>query len=211
MSEDAPQSPVTPISVQPVIAAGPLWIVAAVVVAASGWKLANPVPTARAMRALVTTAPARRPVTHGVWVGGARLLGVGEGMLALAVVWRGGNTAFALAGLYGAFALIALRLRHRNVDCGCFGAASAKASWIHVAVNAAAASCAAWAAVVEVPGLRDALGDLPGYGVAHLVLVTAGSAAMVALLTVLPAVRELSRSRPVADQPVLFRLRPEPT
>jgi len=80
-----------------------------------------------------------------------------------------------------------------------------------VGVNGAAASCAAWAAVVEVPGLRDALGDLPGYGVAHLVLVTAGSAAMVALLTVLPAVRELSRSRPVADQPVLFRLRPEPT
>jgi len=29
-------------------------------------------------------------------------------------------------------------------------------------------------AVVEVPGLPDALGDLPGYGVAHLVLVTAG-------------------------------------
>jgi hypothetical protein len=34
---------------------------------------------------------------------------------------------------------------------------------------------------------------------------------MVALLTVLPAVRELGRSRPVADQPVLCRMRAEPT
>jgi len=211
VSEHAPQNPVTAIIVRPVIAAGPLWIVASVVVAASGWKLANPAPTARAMRALVTASPSRRPATQGAWVGSARLLGIGEGLVALAVVWRGGNAAFALAALYGAFALIALRLRNRNVDCGCFGAASTKASWIHVSVNVAAAACAAWAAAVGVPGVADALGELPAHGVAHLALVPAGAAAMVALLTVLPGVRELSRARPVADQPVLFRLRPEVT
>jgi hypothetical protein len=211
VSEDDPHGAVTPIIVKPVIAAGPLWIVASVVVAASGWKLANPAPTARAMRALVTASPAARPATKGAWVGAARLLGIAEGVLALAVVWRGGNAAIGLAALYGAFALIALRLRHRNVDCGCFGAASTKASWIHVAVNIVAATCALWAAVVGVPGLPDALGELPAHGVAHLFLVPAGAAAMVALLTVLPAVRELGRSRPVADQPVLFRLRSELT
>jgi hypothetical protein len=194
-----------------VIAAGPLWIIASVVLAASGWKLASPVPTARALRALVGSAPALRVSTNRNWSWAARLVGLGEAVLALAVVWRGGNAAFVLAGLYAVFAVVALRLRNRNVDCGCFGAASAKASWLHVAVNAVAAIGAAWAAAVDVPGLRDAFGDLPAYGVAHLVLVPAGAAAMIALLTVLPAVRELSRSRPVADQPVLFRLRAEPT
>jgi hypothetical protein len=194
-----------------VIAAGPLWIIASVVLAASGWKLANPAPTARAMRALVGPSPARRPATHASWLWAARLLGAGEAVLALAVVWRGGNAAYVLAGLYGAFAVIALRLRNRNVDCGCFGAASAKASWIHVAVNAVAAVGAGWAGTIDVPGLRDAFGELPAGGVAHLVLVPAGAAAMIALLTVLPAVREISRSRPVADQPVLFRLRSELT
>lgn len=132
-------------------------------------------------------------------------------MLALAVVLRGGQSAYALAALYGAFAVTALRLRNRNVDCGCFGSASAKASWIHVGVNALAAIGATWAGAVDVPGLRDAVGDLPALGVAHLVLVPAGAAAMIALLTVLPSVREISRSRPVADQPVLFRLRSELT
>ena len=200
----------SPIIVRAVIAAGPLWIVAAVVLAASGWKLANPAPTARALRALVGPARALRPSTPRRWSWAARVLGLGEAVLALAVVWRGGSAAFALAGLYGLFALVALRLRNRNVDCGCFGAASAKASWLHVAVNTVAAVGATWAAFVDVPGLRAA-DDLPAHGVAHLVLVPAGAAAMIALLTVLPAARELSRSRPVADQPVLFRLRAEPT
>ena len=199
-----------PVIVRAVIAAGPLWIVAAVVLAASGWKLANPAPTARALRALVGPAPTIRPSPPRRWSWAARVLGVGEAVLALTVAWRGGSSAIALAGLYGAFAVVALRLRNRNVDCGCFGAASTKASWLHVAVNAVAAVGATWAALVDVPGLRDA-GDLPARGFAHLVLVPAGAAAMIALLTVLPAVRELSRSRPVADQPVLFRLRAEPT
>ena len=201
----------SPIIVPAVIAAGPLWIVASVVLAASGWKLANPAPTARALRALLGPALALRPAANRGWASAARVLGIAEAVLALAVVWRGGNAAFALAGLYGVFAVISLRLRNRNVDCGCFGAASAKASWLHVVVNAGAAVAAVWAALVDVPGLRDALGDLPAHGLGHLVLVPAGAAAMIALLTVLPAVRELSRSRPVADQPVLFRLRAEPT
>jgi hypothetical protein len=194
-----------------VSAAGPLWIAASVVLAASGWKLANPAPTARALRALVGPAPALRPAPPRRWSWAARLVGLGEGALALAVVWQGGNAAFALAGLYGAFAVVALRLRSRHVDCGCFGAASAEASWLHVVVNTVAAVGAVWAAAVDVPGLRDALGDLPAHGVAHLVLVPAGAAAMIAQLTVLPAVRELGRSRPDADQPVQFRLRAEPT
>jgi hypothetical protein len=121
------------------------------------------------------------------------LVGLGEAALALVVVWRGGTAAYALAALYGGFALVALRLRKRNVDCGCFGAASAKASWIHVAVNTVAAFGAVWAAAIGEPGLRDALGDLPAYGVAHLLLVPAGAAAMIALLSVLPSVRELCR------------------
>jgi hypothetical protein len=162
------------------------------------------------MGALVGPSAART-VTRGPWLWAARAVGLGEGTLALVVVGRGGNAALALAGLYVAFALIACRLQRRNVACGCFGTASTKASGIHVAVNMVAAAVAAWAAAVDVPGLRDAVRDLPAYGIAHVVLVAAGAAAMIALLTVLPAVRELSRARPSIDQPVLFRLRSEPT
>lgn len=191
------------------IAAGPLWIVASVVVAASGWKLADPAPTARALRVLFgggSVGPVTRRATTGAW-----LLGLGEGAVALAVVWRGGAMAWLLAALYCAFALVAWRLRGRNVGCGCFGAASAKTSWIHVAVNVVAATVAAWAAAVDVPGVRAVAGDLPAAGIAHVVLVSAGAGAMVALLTVLPAVRDLSHSPRVPDQPVLFRMRSEPT
>jgi hypothetical protein len=192
-----------------VIAAGPLWIVASVVVAASGWKRVDPAPTARALRVLAggrSAGPISRRAATSAW-----LLGLGEGVVALAVVWRGGSAAWLLAALYSAFALVAWRLRGRNVDCGCFGAASTKSSWIHVVVNVTAAAIAAWAAAIDVPGLRSAADDLPAGGIAHLVLVAAGTAAMVALLTVLPAVRDLSRSPRVPDQPVLFRLRSEAT
>ena len=193
------------------IAAGPLWIVASVVIVASGWKLATPAPTARAIGALLGRSRGRPVDGRGAWRWGARLVGLFEGVLAIVVVWRGGESAVALAALYVAFALVALRLRNRNVDCGCFGAASTRASWIHVAVNVVAAMVAGWSALVDVPGLPESAGKLPAYGLAHLVLVPAGAAAMIALLTVLPAVRELGRSRPVADQPVLFRLRSELT
>jgi hypothetical protein len=141
----------------------------------------------------------------------ARLLGVVEIAVAAAVVWRGGRAAFVMALLYAAFALAALRLRGRNVDCGCFGAASAKASWIHIAVNAAAVAVAVWAGAVDVPGLPEARHELPAAGVGHLVLVAAGAAAMVALLTVVPAVRELRTAPRTSDQPVTFRLRSELT
>ena len=193
------------------IAAGPLWIIASVVVVASGWKLANPAPTARAIGALVGASVATRRAGSGPLVIAARALGFGEAALALFAVWRGGAAALVLAGLYLAFALIAWRLQRRNIACGCFGAASTKTSGIHIAVNAAAAAVATWAAAIDVPGLRAAFRDLPAFGIGHLVLVSAGAAAMIALLTVLPAVRELSRTRPGVDQPVLFRLRSELT
>jgi hypothetical protein len=190
-----------------VIAAGPLWIVASVVVAAGGWKLADPTPTARALQALAGRRLARPVTARDRAV--ARLIGAAEIATALAVVGWGGSAAFVVAGLYGAFALVALRLRGRNVDCGCFGASSAKASWVHVVVNLGAAAMAAWAGATDVPGLRAASGDLPAAGVGHVVLVAAGAAAMIALLTIVPAVRELRVAPRSTNQPVQFRLRSE--
>jgi hypothetical protein len=190
-----------------VIAAGPLWIVASVVVAAGLWKLADPAPTARALQALAGRRLARPVTALDRLI--ARSLGAAEIAVAVTVVWRGGRSAFAMALLYLAFALAALRLRGRNVDCGCFGAASARASWIHVAVNTAAVAVATWAGAVDVPGVPDARPDLPAAGVGHLVLVAAGTAGVVALLTVVPALRELRVAPATAPQTVLFRLRSE--
>ena len=45
----------------------------------------------------------------------------------------------------------------------------------------------------------------------HIALVAAGTAAMIALLTVVPAVFELRTAPRTTDQPVIFRLRSELT
>jgi len=137
-----------------VIAAGPLWIVASVVVVASAWKLANPAPTARAISALTGASRASRRANGRALLSAARALGLGEAAIALFAVWRGGTAVLALASLYLAFALIAWRLQRRNIACGCFGAASTTTSGIHIAVNVAAAIVAAWAAAVHEGGAK---------------------------------------------------------
>ena len=57
--------------------------------------------------------------------------------------------------------------------------------------------------------LSDLACELPAAGVGHAVLVAAGAAAMVALLTVVPAVHELRTTPRNTNPPVLFRMRSE--
>ncbi len=175
---------------------GPLWIVAVVIGIAGAWKLAQPRGTRQAMAALGWRVPALA----------VRGIGAGEVVLAIAVVVAGGAAlAWVTGGLYLAFAVIAQRLRGREVSCGCFGSASARSSRWHVGMNVACALVAAAAAIVGPPAALDAWERLPVGGVAHVILVGAGAAAVVALLTVLPAATEAMRA-PGRSVPVTFRV-----
>jgi hypothetical protein len=180
-------------------AAGPLWIVASVVAIAGVWKLWSPAAAARALAALVGPHRGLGLIS--------RAMGGGELAVAGAAAWYGGHRwPLGLAALFLAVAAVAARLRGRAVSCGCFGAASSRASGLHIAVNLLCAAVALGAALAGPLPLRDAR-ELPYAGVAHVLLVPAGAAAVIALLTVLPAVRELGSQSPA--QPVLFRLRSE--
>lgn len=184
-----------------VLMLGPLWIVAIVLAVAGGWKLAQPSGSRQALAALGVRVP----------VLAVRSLGIVEFALAIGVIVAGGRVlASTTAVLYLGFAAVAERLRGREVSCGCFGSASARSSRWHVGVDVACALVAASAAITGPPGALDAWDRLPLAGIAHVVMIVAGAAAVLALLTVLPAAGEAARAPSSRAVPVTFRLRGEP-
>lgn len=67
-----------------------------------------------------------------------RIVGVVEVAVAAAVITGTAAAAtWALAGLYGAFSVTAVRLARAHASCGCFGAAGAPAGGVAVALNLA--------------------------------------------------------------------------
>jgi hypothetical protein len=176
---------------------GPFGIVSVVLVVAGAWKVRRPDPARSALRALGVTVPA--------WM--VQTLGAVEAALgALALAVGGTAPAATVAAAYLAFAVVAFRLRDGEVGCGCFGAASTTPPGpLHVAVNLAAVVVATIAAIDGVPGYPSAWDDLPGAGVAHVLLVGVGAVATLGLLTVLPDARAAANGRTRAPQPVLFQ------
>lgn len=163
--------------------AGPLHLVALVLVVSGAQKVVRPLPAARAM----VSAGLRLRVRHHAVSG--RLLGLVEAATGLAVfaaphpasaLWLG--TAYlALAGF-----VIVLRRRDPIAGCGCFGAAGTPPTTAHVVSNLAAAGVAVAAAALGVPDVVDALDEGMGVAVPYAVLVVTG-AALVLLAPVLLA------------------------
>jgi len=172
---------------------GPAWIAAVVLAAAGLGKLMRPAAATDALRSLGL------PHGHGV----VRLLGAGELAVAVAAVVFGGPLFVLLAAAYAALAVAAERLRRRPAGadggCGCFGRSAAPVGPTHVAVNVVAAAVATGAALGGTDPLSVAWPGLPVAGIAHLVLVATGAAAVVALLTVLPETRLAARPLPARD------------
>lgn len=111
----------------------------------------------------------------------ARLLGVGEVVLAVAVLATSHVLAVVtLAVAYAVFTGISWwLLRTDQGSCGCFGEVDAPLSRVHVATNATIAIAAAGAASTAAP-LPDTIG-----GAVLLVVVVATGAAVVRMLLVL--------------------------
>jgi hypothetical protein len=103
----------------------------------------------------------------------ARLAGVVEVALGLAAFLTGARwSAALLAATYLVFAAtVAMAERRGAASCGCFGAADAPPSGVHVATNLVSAAVAAAAAAVGTESLRVTLADQPAAGVPYLVAV----------------------------------------
>lgn len=152
--------------------AGPLHIVALVLVISGIQKVVAPGPAAQAMRDAGLPVPRR-----GSAVGTA--LGVVEAATGLAVFAAPhAATAIWLGGFYLALAafVVVLRRRDATAGCGCFGAASAPPTSAHVAVNLVSAAVALGAAAVGVPDIVDLLDEGVGVAVPYAILVVTGAA-----------------------------------
>lgn len=175
--------------------AGPLHLLALVLVVSGVQKLVDPRPAGTAMRS------ATLPVPFGERATGTAL-GVAEtttGLVAVAVphalaaAWLG-VFYLALAGF-----VVRLRRRDASAGCGCFGSSSAPPTTAHVVVNLVAAAVALSTAVTGVPDIVDVLDGGPGVAVPYLALLATGAG----LVLLAPALfADLAR---IPDEPRRFR------
>jgi hypothetical protein len=150
------------------------WVAAGLLVVAGAGKL--PVPDA----AMATLHRLRLPSGRVA----ARVLGIGEVALGLAVIALGGRgSAGALAVAYAALLVVAARERSRQQDCGCFGTAALPVGRLHLGIDAAAA-------LAGVAGLL--VPPIPAVDVAAEVGVLGGLAGAVLLITATALVRAIA-------------------
>jgi len=104
----------------------------------------------------------------------ARASGVAEVALGATALVVGGTIAAALvAATYAVFAIVVVLARRAGAEsCGCFGAATAPPSSVHVVVNAVSAIIAIAAAIGGPASLTDSLVDQPLLGVPYLAMIT---------------------------------------
>ncbi|MGN6169798.1 MAG: MauE/DoxX family redox-associated membrane protein [Solirubrobacteraceae bacterium] len=129
------------------VALVPVFLVACVLLAVSGFsKLSSPASARASLQLIGVQVP----------LAVVRALGAGEVALGVCAAIRPGPlTAGLVAGAYGVFLVTTLRLLavEGGADCGCFGTASAVASRSHAVLNFVACASAAVAAAFPPPGV----------------------------------------------------------
>ena len=161
--------------------AGPYLASAALLVAAGGAKLLDPLPLVRALRSVGLPAP--RPLVRA---GALAELVLGL----LAIVTGSAAAAAGVAASYAvftAFVLVALRRGGVLASCGCFGKADTPPTRTHVAVTGAFALVAAAVTLSPLGDLGSVLSDSP----ALPLLVTTAAVAVTAylVLALLPTLK----------------------
>ncbi len=163
--------------------AGPYLASAALLVAAGGSKLADPLSLVRALRS------ARLPGSAHV----VRLLAAGEVLLGLAAIALGTRAAAVLvAASYAAFTGFVVLARRRGgvlASCGCFGRSDTPPTVTHIAVTTALSAGAAAVAVRPLGPLPDLLGGSPAAGAALLLAAAAVAVTAYLVLALLPALQ----------------------
>lgn len=169
--------------------AGPLHLLALVLVVSGIGKLVDPWPPTAAMRDAGLPVPFRGRAVGGYALG-ALEAAIGLAALAVPEWWA----AAALGGFYAALAAFVLRLRARDdsAGCGCFGASSTPPGVAHVVLNVSGAVFALVTAVAGVPDIVTVFDAGIGVAVPYVALLAVGAG----LVLVAPALSaELSRSR----------------
>ena len=163
--------------------AGPYLASAALLVAAGGAKLHDPLPLVRALRS--ARLPASRLAVRAV-----AAVEVVVGAAAVLVGSRGAALAVALS--YAAFTGFVLLARRRGgvlASCGCFGKADTPPTTSHVVVTGALAVVAGGVAVRPLGTLGDLLAGQPGSGLPLLVAAAAVAVTAYLVLALLPLVQ----------------------
>jgi hypothetical protein len=156
--------------------AGPLHLLAAVLLVSGIGKLVSPRPAADAMGDAGLPLPFRG-ATNGIALGAVELT---VGLVAVAVpAWW---AAVALGTFYGALAAFVVRLRRADstAGCGCFGASSTPPGTAHLVLNVAAALTAFAVAVVGVPDIVDVFDEGLGVAVPYVLLLAVGACVLLA-------------------------------
>ena len=140
-----------------------LQVVALVVVVGGAAKLVRPVPFAELLATLGLPGGALA----------ARAAGAVEVVLGAAAFLTGARWAASLlAAAYLVFAGTVVVARQRGAaSCGCFGAADAPPSTVHLVLNLVSAAVAAATAAVGAESLPATLSGQPAAGVPYLVAV----------------------------------------
>ena len=152
--------------------AGPLHLLALVLVVSGFGKLTQPGPAATAMRDAGLPVPFRGRAVSGIALGAVEA-SIGAVALAVPTWWA----AAALGGFYLALALFVVRLRSRDGDpgCGCFGASSTPPGTAHLVLNVVAATVAFAATIAGVPDIVDVFDEGFGVAVPYVLLLAVGA------------------------------------
>lgn len=170
--------------------AGPLHLLALVVVVSGFQKVFSPQPAADAMADAGLPVPFRGRAASGAALG---VVEAGIGIVAIAVpTWW---AAAVLAAFYLALAGFVVRLRATDgtAGCGCFGSSSTPPGRIHVALNLASAATAAAIALAGVPDIVEVFDAGTSIAVPYLGLLAIGAGLLLVAPTVIAEIEQVRR------------------
>lgn len=170
--------------------AGPLHLLALVLVVSGLQKLVAPAPAATAMAEAGLPVPFRGRPASGVLLGAVET-GIGITAIALPAWWA----AALLGAFYLALAGFVVRLRATNTTagCGCFGASSTPPGRVHVVINTASAAVAFAVAIAGVPDIVDVFDAGIGVAVPYLVLLAIGAGLLLVAPTLVAEIEQVRR------------------
>lgn len=170
--------------------AGPLHLLAVVLLVSGSQKLIRPAPAATAM------ADAGLRIGRGTAAGvvlGAAEISIGVFVLAVPRWW-----APAILGLaYAALAMFVIRLRSSGstAGCGCFGSSTTPPGRAHVVLNVLGAAVGLTTAVLGTPDLVDVLDDGAFVAATYVVLLGVGAGLLLTAPVELARITEEGSSR----------------
>ncbi len=170
--------------------AGPLHLLALVLVVSGLQKLVAPAPAATAMADAGLPVPFRGRVASGVALG---VVEAGIGIVAIAVpTWW---AAVGLGAFYLALAGFVLRLRATDstAGCGCFGASSTPPGRVHVVLNTVSAVAAFGVAAAGVPDIVDVFDAGVAVAIPYLALLAIGAGLLLVAPTLVAEIEQVRK------------------